>query len=128
FGGQSRRCHPRISRGISDLPESGYSRKDPSAPEQKPRIMKRQYFYASLFVRVAKGLAVLTGLIGIGFCALRYYQASTAAGAVAYQPSPDLQQVLNRLKDAFLTAEQTANPFNEGNQSTVPSVDAPHFP
>jgi len=90
--------------------------------------MKRQYFYASLFVRVAKGLAVLTGLIGIGFCALRYYQASIAAGAVAYQPSPDLQQALNRLKDAFLTAEQTANSFNEGNQSTAPSVDAPHFP
>ncbi len=90
--------------------------------------MKRQYFYASLFVRVAKGLAVLTGLIGIGFCALRYYQATIAAGAVAYKPSPDLQQVLNRLKDAFLTAEQTANSFNEGNQSTAPSVDAPHFP
>ena len=90
--------------------------------------MKRQYFYASLFVRVAKGLAVLTGLIGIGFCALRYYQASIAAGAVAYQPSADLQQVLNRLKDAFLTAEQTANSFNEGNQSTAPNVDAPHFP
>jgi hypothetical protein len=90
--------------------------------------MKRQYFYASLFVRVAKGLAVLTGLIGIGFCALRYYQASITAGAVAYQPSADLQQLLNRLKDAFLTAEQTANLFNEGNQSTAPSVDAPHFP
>ena len=90
--------------------------------------MKRQYFYASLFVRVAKGLAVLTGLIGIGFCALRYYQASIAAGAVAYQPSPNLQQVFNRLKDAFLTAEQTANSFNGGNQSTAPSVDAPHFP
>jgi hypothetical protein len=90
--------------------------------------MKRQYFYASIFVRVAKGLAILTGLIGIGFCALRYYQASIAAGAVAYQPSPDLQQALNRLKDAFLTAEQTANSFDQGNQSTAPSVDAPHFP
>lgn len=90
--------------------------------------MKKKYFYASLFVSVAKGLAVLTALIGIGFCVLRYYQTSVAAAAIAYQPSPQLQQALSRLKDAFLTAEQIAKSFNDGNQSTTPSVDAPRFP
>ena len=90
--------------------------------------MKKQYFYASLFVSAAKGLAVLTALIGIGFCVLRYYQTSVAAAAIAYQPSPQLQQALSRLKDAFLTAEQIAKSFNDGNQSTTPGVDAPRFP
>lgn len=90
--------------------------------------MKKQYFYASLFVSVAKGLAVLTALIGIGFCVLHYYQTSVAAAAIAYQPSPQLQQALSRLNDAFLTAEQIAKSFNDGNQSTTPSVDAPRFP
>ena len=90
--------------------------------------MKKQYFYASLFVSLAKGLAVLTALIGIGFGVLRYYQTSVAAAAIAYQPSPQLQQALSRLKDAFLAAEQIAKSFNDGNQSTTPSVDAPRFP
>ena len=90
--------------------------------------MKRRYFYASLFVRVAKGLAILTGFIGLGFCVLRYYQASIAADAVAYKPSLYLEQALNSLKDAFLTTEQVANSFDRENQSTSLSFDAPHFP
>ena len=90
--------------------------------------MKKQYFFAYLFVRVAKGLALLVILIGVGFCVLRYYQASIAAGAVAYQPSPHLQQALDRLKDAFLATEQIIESFNAGNQSTTPNVQAPRFP
>jgi hypothetical protein len=90
--------------------------------------VKKQYFFAYLFVRVAKGLALLVILIGVGFCVLRYYQASIAAGAVAYQPSPHLQQALDRLKDAFLATEQIIESFNSGNQSTTPNVQAPRFP
>jgi hypothetical protein len=90
--------------------------------------VKRQYFFAYLFVRAAKGVALLVILIGVGFCVLRYYQASIAAGAVAYQPSPHLQQALDRLKDAFLATGQIIESFNAGNQSTTPNVQGPRFP
>ena len=90
--------------------------------------MKKQYFFACLFARAAKGLALLVILIGIGFCLLRYYQASIAVGAVAYQPSAHLQRALDGLKDAFLSTDQIVNSFNAGNQSTTPSVQGPRFP
>jgi hypothetical protein len=90
--------------------------------------VKKQYFFAYLFVRAAKALALLVILIGVGFCVLRYYQASIEAGAVAYQPSPHFQQALDRLKDAFLATEQIIESFNAGNQSTTPNVQAPRFP
>jgi len=90
--------------------------------------VKKQYSFAYLFVRTAKGLALLVILIGIGFCALRYYQASIEAGAVAYQSSPHLHHALDRLKDAFLTTEQIIESFNAGNQSTTPNVQGPRFP
>jgi len=67
-------------------------------------------------------------LIGVGFCVLRYYQASITAGALGYQPSPHLQQALGRLKDAFLATQQIIESFNGGNQSTTPNVQAPRFP
>ena len=90
--------------------------------------MNRNYFFASLFVRTAKSLAVLVAFIGIGFCVLRYYQASIAAGAAAYQPSHHLEQTLDKLKDSFLSAQQIVDSFNEGNQSKTPVIEPPHFP
>jgi hypothetical protein len=90
--------------------------------------VKKQYFFAYLFVRAAKGLALLVILIGVGFCVLRYYQASVAADAVAYQRSPHLQQALDRLKAAFLATEQIIDSFNAGNQSKTPNFRAPRFP
>jgi rubrerythrin len=90
--------------------------------------VKKQYFFAYLFVRAAKGLALLVILIGVGFCVLRYYQASIAAGAVAYQPSSHLQQALDRLKAAFLATEQIIDSFNAGHQSKTPNFQAPRFP
>jgi len=90
--------------------------------------VKKQYFFAYLFVRAARGLALLVILIGVGFCVLRYYQASIAADAVAYQRSPHLQQALDRLKAAFLATEQIIDSFNAGNQSKTPNVRAPRFP
>jgi len=90
--------------------------------------VKKQYFFAYLFVRAARGLALLVILIGVGFCVLRYYQASIAAGAVAYQPSSHLQQALDRLKAAFLATEQIIDSFNARNQSKTPNFQAPRFP
>lgn len=90
--------------------------------------MKRRYFFASLFVRTAKGLAILVALIGIGFCLLRYYEASIAAGAVAYQSSPHLRQTLAKLKDTFLSVQQIVDSLNGSNQSTKPTIEPPRFP
>ena len=90
--------------------------------------MKKQYSFAYLFVRAAKELALLVILIGLGFCGLRYYQASIEAGAVAYQSPPHLQRALDRLKDTFLATEQIVESFNVGNQSTTPAVQGPRFP
>jgi hypothetical protein len=90
--------------------------------------VNRHYFFASLFVRTAKSLAIIVALIGIGFCVLRYYQASVAVGAVAYQPSPQLQRALDKLKDSYLSAQQIVDSFNEGNQSAAPGLEPPRFP
>jgi rubrerythrin len=90
--------------------------------------VKKQYFFAYLFVRAAKGLALFVILIGVGFCVLRYYQASIAAGAVAYRPSSHLQQALDRLKAAFLATEQIIDSFNAGDQSKTATFQAPRFP
>ena len=55
--------------------------------------MKKQYFFARLFVRTAKGLALLVILFGIGFCVLRCYQASSAADAkLSANSSPVIAQ------------------------------------
>lgn len=90
--------------------------------------MKKQYQFARLFVRSAKGIALLVIFIGIGFCALCYYQASIAAGAAAYKSSHELQQALDNLKDEFLSTEQIIESFNAGNQSATPDLAGPHFP
>jgi hypothetical protein len=90
--------------------------------------VKKQYFFAHLLVRAAKALALLVTLVGIGFCALRYYQARTAASAAAYKNSPHLQQALDSLKDAFLATEGIVNSFNAANQSPTPNVQPPRFP
>jgi hypothetical protein len=90
--------------------------------------VKKQYFFGYLFVRTAKGLALLVMLIGIGFCLLQYSQAKAAASAVAYQPSPYLQRALAKLKDDFSAAEQIVSSFNADNQLTTPKVQVPLFP
>jgi len=90
--------------------------------------VKQQYFFGYLFVRSAKGLALLVTLIGIGFCVLQYSQANTAVSAVAYQPSTSLRRALGNLKDAFSATEQIVGAFNADNQIATPKVQPPRFP
>jgi hypothetical protein len=90
--------------------------------------VKKQYFFGYLFVRTAKGLALLVMLIGIGFCLLQYSQAKAAASAVSYQSSPYLQRALGKLKDDFSSAAQIISSFNADNQLTTPKVQVPLFP
>jgi hypothetical protein len=88
----------------------------------------KQYFFGHLFVRAAKGLALLVILIGIGFCLLQYSQTVAAASAAIYQPSPNLQRALVKLQDAFGATEQIVDSFNAGNQLATPKVQVPGFP
>jgi len=90
--------------------------------------VKHQYFFGYLFVRSAKGLALLVTLIGIGFCVLQYSQANTAVSAVAYQPSTSLQRALGNLKDTFSATEQIVGAFDADNQIATPKIRPPHFP
>jgi hypothetical protein len=90
--------------------------------------VKKQYFFGHLFVKAAKGLALLVILIGIGFCLLQYSQTVTAASAAAYQPSPNLQRTLGRLKDAFSATEHIVGSFNAGNQLGASKIQVPTFP
>ena len=90
--------------------------------------MKKQYYFARLFARSAKSIAVFVIFFGIGFCVLRYYQASIAAGGAAYHSSPELQKALDELKDEFLSTEQFVDSFNAGSQSSTPSLQGPGFP
>lgn len=90
--------------------------------------MKQPYFFGYLFVRSAKGLALLVTLIGIGFCVLQYSEANTAVSAVAYQPSAALQRALDNLKKAFSAAQHIVGAFNADNQIAIPKVQPPRFP
>lgn len=90
--------------------------------------MKEPYFFGSLFVRVAKALALLVLLIGSGFCLLQYFQGRNAASAITYRPSVSLQQSLARLQDALTASARTVSSFNTDNQLTTPSVQEPRFP
>lgn len=90
--------------------------------------MKKKYFFGYLFVRVAKGLALLVLITGIGFAIIQYSQADIAATSVTYRVSPVLQRTLAKLKDTFSSAEQIVSSFNASNQSPKQSVRAPRFP
>jgi hypothetical protein len=90
--------------------------------------VKSQYFFGYLFVRVAKGLALLVILIGIGYCVLQYSQANTSASAAAYQPSTSLQRALVSLKDNFSATERIIGAFNANHQITTPKVQVLGFP
>lgn len=90
--------------------------------------MKKPYFFGYLFIRAAKGLAVLVILIGIGFCLLQYFRANTAASAVAYQPSSSFQRTLARLKETFSATERIVSSFSTGSQLPTAKVQEPLFP
>jgi hypothetical protein len=90
--------------------------------------MKQPYFFGYLFIRAAKGLALVVILIGIGFCLLQYFQANTAASAVAYQPSSAFQRALAKLKEAFSATERIVSSFGTSTQLAAPKVQIWRFP
>jgi hypothetical protein len=90
--------------------------------------VKKRYFFGHLFVRAARGLAVLVLLAGIGFCLLQYSQARIAADSAAYQPSPVLQQAVEKLAGAFSSTEQIVSSFSVEDQPAAPKVQVLRFP
>jgi len=91
-------------------------------------VKRRHYLFGYLFVRVAKPLAFLVILIGVGFCVLEYWQANASASASAYQPSGTLHRALTNLTDTFSATEDIVRAFNADHRLTVPEVQRPRFP
>lgn len=88
----------------------------------------KKYFFGYLFVRIAKILAGLIILGGLGFAVLKYSQASVASASASYQTSAVLQRNLNVLRDAFSTTQETVLSFNNSNQATTPATSGISFP
>ena len=91
-------------------------------------MKRRHYLFGYLFVRLAKPLALLVSLIGIGFCVLEYWQANASASASAYQPSASLHRALTNLTDSFSATEDIVRGFNSDHQLTIPDLQRPRFP
>ena len=75
----------------------------------------KKYFFGYLFVRIAKLLAVLTVLAGVGFALFKLEQASIAAQSASYQPSLALKDSLTRLADSLASSRQLVSAFCEQN-------------
>jgi hypothetical protein len=90
--------------------------------------VKKQYFFGYLFVGSAKLFALLVMAAGIGFCLLQYSQAKTVAAAAVYQPSPNVQQVLRKLREVFSGTGEIVASFGKDDQSSAPSAEPPNFP
>ena len=92
--------------------------------------MKKRYQFGYLFVKVAKGLALLLIFTGVGFCVVQYTQADAEASAAAYQPSAPLQRALEKVKEAVSATARIVSSFNADNQVTVgmPKIETPRFP
>ena len=88
----------------------------------------KKYLFGYLFVRVAKLLAVLTFLAGVGYALFRLEQASLAAQSASYQPSPALKQSLGTLKDRLAESTTLVNAFCAANGGTAPMLAAVDYP
>ena len=87
----------------------------------------KKYFFGYLFVRIAKLLAVLTVLAGVGYALFRLEQASIAAQSASYQPSLPLAQSLARLTDTLADSRQLVNVFCEQNGGAAPTIQPVNF-
>jgi hypothetical protein len=88
----------------------------------------KKYFFGYLFVRIAKLLAILIVMAGLGFALLKYSQASVASASRAYQASDSLRRAVENLENVFSRTQQLVSSFNELNKSSTPRVNRPRFP
>ena len=86
----------------------------------------RKYFFGYLFVRIAKLLAIITLLVGLGWMASKYVQTSIAADSASYRPSELLRQQLERLGETFISTRELVGEF-AGPGSGAKEVVAPRF-
>ena len=71
----------------------------------------RKYFFGYLFVKIAKLLAILALIVGVGYCCWKYGQAHLAADSVRYRPNDILQGQLARLKSVTQSTEKIIREF-----------------
>jgi hypothetical protein len=88
----------------------------------------KKYFFGYLFVRIAKLLAIIIVIAGVGFALLEYSQASVASASRAYQPSDLLRRDLDHLKHVFSKAQELVSSFNRSNKSSSRQVTRAEFP
>lgn len=87
----------------------------------------KKYLFGYLFVRIAKLLAVLTLLAGVGYALFRLEQASLAAQSASYQPSQSLRESLARLADTLTEARGLVSTFCEANGGVAPTLPPVDF-
>lgn len=88
----------------------------------------KKYFFGYLFVRIAKLLAIIAVIAGVGFALLEYSQASVASASRAYQPSDVLRLDLDHLKHVLSKTQELVSSFNRSNKSSSPQVTRAGFP
>jgi hypothetical protein len=89
-------------------------------------ISPRKYFFGYLFVRLAKGIAVLIVIIAFAFVVFKYAQASNSANAATYRSSVALDQRLEKLRVTFERSARLVTAFNSGAEAA--KLTAPRFP
>ena len=115
-----------ISGSLQNLSRPADRPDDQAAAGGQPGSMKK-YFFGYLFVRIAKLLAVLTVLAGVGYALFKLEQASLSAQAASYQTSLPLRQSLSRLTETLRDARQLVAAFAEGNGGTAPAIQPVDF-
>ena len=66
--------------------------------------MKHKYFFGYLFVRIARILACLAFLAGLGYVLFKYFQAELEAETVRYRPSAELSIKIDKLRSEYVKA------------------------
>jgi hypothetical protein len=88
----------------------------------------KKYFFGYLFVRIAKILATIIVIAGVGFAFLRYSQASIASASRAYESSDLLRRKVENLKNVLSTTQELVSSFNQSNKSSNPRLSRVPFP
>ena len=86
----------------------------------------KKYFFGYLFVKLAKLLAILALVTGLGYCLWKYGQAHLAAESVAYRSSDFLQSQLARLTSVARSTHNIVEAFV--GKETLGLMEEPTFP
>lgn len=86
----------------------------------------RKYFFGYLFVRIAKILAIIVLLVGVGYILSKYGQANIAADSASYRTSDVLELQLNKLGGSFARTKDLVGQY--AGSEAVAQIRSPDFP